>query len=64
MAALSVQRAIGGTRTELLDWLLILALLGGLSVPIGHQMMKRIVLAREKAEAEKAAAAGGEDKNP
>lgn len=59
--------AIGGTRTELLDWLLILALLGGLSVPIGHQMMKRIVLAREKAEAEKAAAPGtdaGGNKNP
>ena len=41
--------AIGGTRTELLDWLLILALLGGISVPIGHQLMKRLVLARERA---------------
>ncbi|MDH3288112.1 MAG: multiheme c-type cytochrome [Betaproteobacteria bacterium] len=43
--------AIGGTRTELLDVLLILALIGGLSVPIGHQMMKRIVQSREKASA-------------
>ncbi len=43
--------AIGGTRTEFLDILLILALVGGLAVPIGHQMMKRIVLSREKASA-------------
>jgi hypothetical protein len=44
--------AIGGTRTEFLDVLLILALLGGLSVPIGHQIMRRIVQSREKATAE------------
>lgn len=41
--------AIGGTRTELLDVLLILALLGGLAVPVGHQMLKRIVQSRDKA---------------
>lgn len=43
--------AIGGTRTEVLDILLILALAGGLAVPLGHQLMKRVVQAREKADA-------------
>lgn len=43
--------AIGGTRTELLDGLLLLALIGGISVPIGHQMIKRIVQSRDKARA-------------
>ena len=52
--------AIGGTRTELLDILLVLALLGGLSVPIGHQMMKRVVQAPDRAEAEKSVAAGSD----
>jgi len=28
--------AIGGTRIKLLDWLLVLALLAGVGVPIGH----------------------------
>jgi ssDNA-binding Zn-finger/Zn-ribbon topoisomerase 1 len=28
--------AIGGTRVKLLDWLLVLAVLGGIGVPIGH----------------------------
>jgi len=59
--------AIGGTRTELLDILLILALLGGLAVPVGHQMMKRIVQSRDKARAAAgspdAGGAGGENKN-
>ena len=55
--------AIGGTRTELLDVLLVLALLGGLAVPIGHQMMKRIVQRREKAAAAGAPDAGSENKN-
>ncbi len=50
--------AIGGTRTELLDILLMLALLGGLAVPIGHQMMKRIVQRREKAASADGADAG------
>jgi hypothetical protein len=35
--------AVGGTRNRLLDILLILAVLAGLSVPIGHQILKRIV---------------------
>ncbi|MCX7140457.1 MAG: cytochrome c3 family protein [Proteobacteria bacterium] len=32
--------AIGGTRIKLLDWLLALAVLGGLSVPIGHMTIR------------------------
>lgn len=50
--------AVGGTRNSVLDILFVLAVLGGLAVPIGHQIMKRIVqrqLALE--EANKAAAA-------
>jgi Cytochrome c554 and c-prime len=35
--------AVGGTRNVLLDILLILAVLAGLAVPIGHQILKRIV---------------------
>jgi hypothetical protein len=35
--------AVGGTRNVLLDMLLILAVLAGVSVPIGHQILKRIV---------------------
>ena len=35
--------AIGGTRNKVLDILLVLAVLGGLAVPIGHQTMKRLV---------------------
>ena len=35
--------AVGGTRSVLLDILLILAVLAGVSVPIGHQILKRIV---------------------
>jgi len=35
--------AMGGTRNRMLDVLLILAVLGGISVPIGHQLMKRII---------------------
>lgn len=53
--------AIGGTRTEVLDILLILALLGGLAVPVGHQMMKRMVQAREKAGAEQGTQSGADD---
>jgi len=40
--------AVGGTRNVLLDVLLIFAVLGGLAVPIGHQILKRIV--RKKME--------------
>jgi len=35
--------AVGGTRNVVLDILFVLAVLGGLAVPIGHQTMKRIV---------------------
>ncbi len=51
--------AIGGTRTELLDILLVLALFAGVSVPIGHQMMKRIVQSRDRANAAAGAPDGG-----
>jgi hypothetical protein len=50
-SALSVESlrefyAVGGTRNRLLDALLVLAALGGLAVPIGHQMLKWIVRRR------------------
>jgi len=32
--------AIGGTRIKLLDWLLVLALLSGIAVPVGHQTLR------------------------
>jgi hypothetical protein len=32
--------AIGGTRITLLDWLLALAVLGGIGVPVGHMTIK------------------------
>jgi len=35
--------AIGGTRIKLLDWLLVLAVLGGIGVPIGHLTVNWIV---------------------
>lgn len=67
--------AVGGTRSSVLDILFVLALLGGLAVPIGHQTMKRIVkrqLAREQADqaaaalrdADKPGAGGGADDAP
>lgn len=34
---------VGGTRIELLDLLLLLAVFGGISMPIGHQLVKRLV---------------------
>jgi hypothetical protein len=51
-SALSVESlrefyAVGGTRNRLLDVLLVLAVLGGLAVPIGHQTLKWIVRKRE-----------------
>ena len=42
--------AIGGTRNKVLDILLLLAVLGGLSVPLGHQMMKRLIARQSKRE--------------
>ena len=35
--------AIGGTRIKLLDWLLVLAVLGGIGVPIGHLTINWLV---------------------
>ena len=35
--ALPIFYAIGSTRIALLDWLLVLALLGGIAVPVCHQ---------------------------
>jgi len=32
--------AIGGTRIKLLDWLLVLAVMGGIGVPIGHMTVR------------------------
>ena len=43
--------APGGTRIKLLDGLLVLALLGGLAVPIGHIALGKIL--RNKKEADK-----------
>jgi len=34
--------AIGSTRIKLLDWLLVLTMLGGISIPIGHQTVRWI----------------------
>jgi len=56
--------AVGGTRSVFLDILLLLALLAGVSVPIGHQILKIIVkkqLARE-AQQDAAAKAKGQDR--
>jgi hypothetical protein len=50
--------AVGGTRNVVLDILLILAVLGGLSVPIGHQILKRIV----QSELERSASASAPEK--
>jgi hypothetical protein len=54
--------AVGGTRNSVLDILFVLAVLGGLAVPIGHQILKRIVkrqLAIEEANKAAAGDAGG-----
>jgi hypothetical protein len=50
--------AVGGTRSILLDALLVLAVLAGLAVPIGHQILKRIV----KKQLERDAQAGASTK--
>jgi len=49
--------AVGGTRNSVLDLLFILAVLGGLAVPIGHQIMKRFVQRQLALEAANQAAA-------
>jgi Cytochrome c3 len=53
-SALSVESlrefyAVGGTRNRLLDALLVLAIIGGLAVPIGHQTLKWFVRKRLRA---------------
>ena len=53
--------AVGGTRNGLLDILLVLAVLGGLSVPIGHQILKRIIMNELKRNAQTRAPAAPED---
>ena len=53
--------AVGGTRNVLLDVLLILAVLGGVSVPIGHQILKRIVKKQLEREAQDNASASPKD---
>ena len=56
--------AIGGTRIELLDILLILAILGGLAVPVGHLTLgwifKRYFLAQPQTGAPGDRPAGGD----
>ena len=56
--------AVGGTRNTLLDVLLVLAVLAGLAVPIGHQILKRIITGQtaRKAQADAAAKAGEQDR--
>ncbi len=50
--------AIGSTRIKLLDYLLVLVLLGAISVPLVHMTIKRLFKGvREKLEAERLAAA-------
>ena len=49
--------AVGGTRSVLLDILLVLAVLAGLSVPIGHQILKRIVKKQLERDAQQSEAA-------
>ncbi|MHB8665983.1 MAG: multiheme c-type cytochrome [Burkholderiales bacterium] len=53
--------AVGGTRSTLLDMLLILAVLAGLAVPIGHQILKRIVTKQLARDAQAGAPAKPDD---
>jgi hypothetical protein len=55
--------AIGSTRIKLLDYLLVLVLLGAISVPLVHMTIKRLFKGvRENLEAERLAAAQDSDK--
>ena len=55
--------AIGSTRIKLLDYLLVLVLLGAISVPLAHMTVKRLFKGvREKLEAERLAAAQAAEK--
>lgn len=53
--------AVGGTRSALLDILFVLAVLGGISVPIGHQILKRIVQKQIAREAKASASTKPDD---
>ena len=53
--------AVGGTRNALLDGLLVLAVFGGLAVPVGHQILKRIVTGQLARKAQQDAAAAQQD---
>ena len=53
--------AVGGTRNVLLDGLLVLAVFGGLAVPIGHQILKRIVTRQLARKAQQDAAAARQE---
>lgn len=55
MESLRYFYAIGGTRNKLLDILLVLAVLGGISVPIVHRLMKIIVRRRAAQDASRQA---------
>ncbi len=37
---------VGGTRIELLDLVLLMAVIGGIAMPIGHQLIKRLVVSQ------------------
>lgn len=41
---------IGGTRIELLDLVLLMAVCGGIAMPIGHQLIKRLVVSQGKSQ--------------
>jgi hypothetical protein len=50
--------AIGSTRIKLLDYLLVLVVLGAMSVPMGHMAVRRLFKSvRERLEAERLAVA-------
>jgi len=53
--------AVGGTRNALLDGLLVLAVFGGLAVPVGHQILKRIVTRQLARKAQQDAAAARQE---
>jgi hypothetical protein len=41
---------IGGTRIELLDLVLLMAVCGGIAMPIGHQLIRRLVVSQGKSQ--------------
>ena len=43
--------ALGGTRIQALDVLLGLAVLGGISAPIGHALMRKLTRRKERKDA-------------